>query len=195
MREEGSEHGVRTHRTLLRRSWLIVLMVLLGGIAAGGSQAMHLGSVQHARHGGRALAASGVTITAKQHEGQQKNSDGTLDGYTSGNVTQYKEGDTINFRFELTASDADPNANMQVRFTGNDGTCLFFADYFVLGSIDNVSGSSPTVTLGSRTQEGFGTSSGEWVQVLNIDFPAAGEAIVNYQLKLSLQAGQCNGSS
>jgi uncharacterized repeat protein (TIGR01451 family) len=161
----------------------VLAVVVLAAITAGGSQARYF---VH----GRTLAASGVTITAKQHEGQK--SDLT---YTSGNVTQYKEGDTINFRFDLAASDADSSANMQVRFTGDDGTCLFFADYFVLGSIDNVSGSSPAISLGPRTQDSFGTSNGEWVQELDINFPAAGEAIVNYQLKLSPHAGECNGSS
>jgi uncharacterized repeat protein (TIGR01451 family) len=161
----------------------VLALVLSAAITAGGSQARYF---VH----GRTLASSGVTITAKSHQGQS--SDGT---YTSGNVTQYKEGDTINFRFDLASSDADSSANMQVRFTGDDGTCLFFADYFVLGSIDNVSGSSPTITLGPRTQDSFGTSNGEWVQELDINFPAAGEAIVNYQLKLSPHAGECNGSS
>ena len=37
---------------------------------------------------------------------------------------------------------------------------------------------SPTITLGPRTQDSFGTSNGEWVQELDLNFPAAGEAIV-----------------
>ncbi|HEX7144053.1 MAG TPA: hypothetical protein VF225_01990, partial [Gaiellaceae bacterium] len=124
-------------------------------------------------------------ITAKQHEGQR--SDGT---YTSGNITQYKEGDTINFRFDLTGSDTS-SGQLQVRFTENDGTCLFFANYFVLGAVTNVDGATPTVGVAS----GPTADAGEWVVTLNIDFAAAGEAIVNYQLKLSDQAGDCNGSS
>ena len=45
------------------------------------------------------------------------------------------------------------------------------------------------------TADSFGTSNGEWVVTLNVDFSAAGEAVVNYQLKLSNQAGDCSGSS
>src|SRR5207253_8533656 len=134
VREARSTHENRPRRRI-RRRWIVLLVVVVAGMAAGGSQARLIGPAAHSHS--RGLQASGTTITAKQHEGQR--SDGT---YTSGNITQYKEGDTINFRFDLTASGADPNANLQVRFTGNDGTCLFFADYFVLGSIDNVSGSS-----------------------------------------------------
>jgi hypothetical protein len=114
-------------------------------------------------------------------------SDGT---YTSGNITQYKEGDTINFRFDLTGSDT-ASGQLQVRFTENDGTCLFFANYFVLGAVTNVSGATPTVGVAS----GPTADSGEWVVTLNVDFAAAGEAIVDYQLKLSNQAGDCTGSS
>ena len=158
-------------------------------MAAGGSQARLIGPAAHSHS--RGLQASGTTITAKQHEGQR--SDGT---YTSGNITQYKEGDTINFHFDLTSSDAATDATMQVRFTGDDGTCLFFDNYFALGSIDNVSGDNPAVTVkDGPTADSFGTSGGEWVVTLGIDFPAAGEAIVNYQLKLSPHAGECNGSS
>src|SRR5919204_4967634 len=126
MRENGERTPGRTRRSFARRSWLIVTMLVLAGIAAGGSQAMHLGHVARAHHGGRVLADSPVTITAKAHEGQR--SDGT---WTGGNITTYKEGDTIAFRFDLTATDAT-SGDLQVRFTGNDGTCLFFTDYFVL---------------------------------------------------------------
>jgi uncharacterized repeat protein (TIGR01451 family) len=169
---------------------LIVTMLVLAGIAAGGSQAMHLGHVARAHHGGRVLADSPVTITAKAHEGQR--SDGT---WTGGNITTYKEGDTIAFRFDLTATDAT-SGDLQVRFTGNDGTCLFFTDYFVLNSVASISGATPTVTtVGSPTPDSFGTSNGEWVQQLHVDFAGAGEAEVYYTLKLSLHAGECNGSS
>jgi NAD(P) transhydrogenase subunit alpha len=122
----------------------------------------------HTRH----LAAAGG-ITAKQHEGQR--SDGT---YTSGNITQYKEGDTINFHFTLSSSGAG-SGQMEVRFTGNDGSCLFFDNYFALGSIDNVSGTSPTVSVHSGpTADSFGTSNGEWVVTLDVSFADAGAAVV-----------------
>ena len=132
----------------------------------------------------RHLTASPV-ITAKQHEGQKSDS-----SYTSGNITQYKEGDTINFRFDLTGSDTS-SGQLQVRFSENDGTCLFFDNYFVLGAVTNVSGATPTVGVAS----GPTADAGEWVVTLNVAFSAAGEGIVNYQLKLSNQAGDCNGSS
>src|SRR5207247_8390137 len=138
----------------------------------------------------RHLAAAGTSITAKQHEGQR--SDGT---YTSGNITQYKEGETINFRFTLSSDDA-ASGQLQVRFTGDDGNCLFFANYFALGSVDNVSGTSPTVGVASGpTADSFGTSNGEWVVALDVSFAGAGQAVVNYQLKLSNEAGDCSGSS
>ncbi|TML03105.1 MAG: DUF11 domain-containing protein [Actinobacteria bacterium] len=137
----------------------------------------------------RHLAAA-ASITAKQHEGQRF----PALTYTSGNITQYMEGDTINFRFTLASSGAG-SGQMEIRFTGDDGTCLFFENYFALGSIDNVSGTSPNVGASAPVQDQFGTSSGEWVVTLDVSFADAGEAVVNYQLKLSQVAGDCNGSS
>ena len=78
-----------------------------------------------------------------------------------------------------------------MRFSENDGTCLFFENYFVLQEITNVSGATPTVAVAS----GPTADSGEWVVTLDVAFSGAGEAVVNYQLKLSDQAGDCNGSS
>jgi uncharacterized repeat protein (TIGR01451 family) len=178
--------GPTAHRRLRlsRLTGLAIALVVLVGITAGSSLAKPVG-----KNSPRRLAASSL-LTAKQHEGQR--SDGT---FTSGNITQYKEGDTINFRFTLTATDA-ASGQLQVRFTGNDGSCLFFDNYFVLGTIDNVSGTSPGVSVASGpTADSFGTSNGEWVVTLNINASAAGEAVVNYQLKLSNQAGDCSGSS
>ncbi|MEY2818138.1 MAG: hypothetical protein RL275_1601, partial [Chloroflexota bacterium] len=86
-------------------------------------------------------------ITAKQHEGQQSGG-----SFTSGNITTYKEGDYINFRMTLEAN-AATNGNLEVRFTGNDGTCLFFDGSFALGQIDNpytaASENAPAVVPGS----------------------------------------------
>ncbi len=178
----------RNRRTSLRRrAGVVVALSAIAVLAVSSSAAMPFGKDMTRR-----LAAAGTSITAKQHEGQRSN--GT---YTSGNITQYKEGDTINFRFTLASDDAAPGPNqMQVRFTGDDGDCLFFDNYFVLGSIDNVSGASPIVGIASGpTADSFGTSNGEWVVTLNVSFAAAGEAVVNYQLKLSQEAGECNGSS
>lgn len=135
-----------------------------------------------------------IKITAKTHQGQEKTG-GVLGGYTSGNVTTYSEGDSINFRFTLDANNTS-NGQLQVRFTGNDSTCTFFDGTYVLGAINTISGATPVVsTSGSPVATDFGTSSGEWVQTLNISFSAAGEAVVNYTLTLSDEAGECNGSS
>jgi len=157
----------------------VVALLVLMAISAGSSSAMRFG-ISSPRH----FTASPV-ITAKQHEGQKSDS-----SYTSGNITTYKEGDTIKFRFDLTGSDAS-SGQLQVRFSENDGTCLFFDNYFVLQDITNVSGATPTVAVAS----GPTADSGEWVVTLDVAFSGAGEAVVNYQLKLSDQAGDCNGSS
>jgi uncharacterized repeat protein (TIGR01451 family) len=185
MREnEGAGPTARKRVRLSRFGGSAIALAILIGITAGTSLAKPVG-----KSSPRRLAATPV-LTAKQHEGQR--SDGT---YTSGNITQYKEGDTINFRFTISATDA-ASGQLQVRFTGNDGTCLFFDNYFVLGTISNVSGTSPGVSVASGpTADSFGTSNGEWVVTLNINASAAGEAVVNYQLKLSNQAGDCSGSS
>ena len=181
---EGTGPTAQKRVRLSRMGGLAIALVVLIGISAGSSLAKPVG-----KSSPRRLAATPV-LTAKQHEGQT--SDGT---YTSGNITQYKEGDTINFRFSLAATDA-ASGQLQVLFTGNDGTCLFFDNYFVLGTISNVSGTSPSVSVASGpTADSFGTSNGEWVVTLDINASAAGEAVVNYQLKLSNQAGDCSGSS
>src|SRR5438034_2062273 len=185
MREnEGTGPSAQKRVRLSRWGGSAIALIVLLGITAGSSLAMPFG-----KSSPRRLAASGG-ITAKQHEGQR--SEGT---YTSGNITQYKEGDTINFRFTLTGTDPG-SGQLQVRFTGNDGSCLFFDNYFALGTIANVSGTSPTVGVASGpTADSFGTSNGEWVVTLNVSFPAAGQAVANYQLKLSNEAGDCSGSS
>ena len=170
--------------SLLGRTGIVIALSLAAVLAVSSAAAMTF------KLGPRHLAAAGTSITAKQHEGQR--SDGT---YTSGNITQYKEGDTINFRFTLSSDDA-ASGQLQVRFTGDDGNCLFFDNYFALGSVENVAGTSPTVGVASGpTADGFGTSNGEWVVALNVSFAGAGQAVVNYQLKLSNSAGDCSGSS
>jgi hypothetical protein len=136
-------------------------------------------------------------LTAKDHEGQR-----STGAYTSGNITTYKEGDRINFRFTLDG-DANTSGDLYVRFTGNDSTCLFFDGTFNLGTHDNsapalvsISGATPTVTLvGSPQPSQFGTSNGEWLQQIHVVFNSAGVARVNYYLRLSSDAGECSGSS
>jgi uncharacterized repeat protein (TIGR01451 family) len=182
---EGTGPTAQKCVRLSRLGGVAIALVALLGVTAGSSLAKPVGKT-----GSRRLAATPV-LTAKQHEG--RSSDGT---YTSGNITQYKEGQTINFRFSIAANDA-ASGTLQVRFTGNDGSCLFFDNYFaLLGTPTNVSGTSPAVSvLTGPTADAFGTSNGEWVVTLKIEASAAGEAVVNYQLKLSNQAGDCSGSS
>ena len=129
-------------------------------------------------------------ITANDHEGQKK-VDGVPDGYTNGNVTEYSEGDSINFRFTLDG-DAGTSGQLEVRFTRDGGGCMFFEESFQLGTIDNVSGTNPTVTVGTLAASPSGD---EWVQTLGITFGPAGKAIVNYTLTLTEEAADCNGSS
>jgi len=138
---------------------------------------------------------SAPIINISQHEGQR--SDGT---YTSGNITTYRDLDQINFRFGAVASGTG-NGDLQVRYTADDGTCLFFQSTFALGTVSggpadeviNNSGATPTVTtVGPPTQD---LTTGEWVQDLHIDFTAAGDATINYHLTLSDEADNCNGSS
>ena len=94
---------------------LVALLVLMA-ITAGASSAMRFGN------GSPRHFTAAQLITAKQHEGQR--SDGT---YTSGNITAYRENDTIKFRFDLTGSDT-ASGQLQVRFTENDGTCRYHTE-------------------------------------------------------------------
>ncbi|AKM82870.1 hypothetical protein A2422_02770 [Candidatus Woesebacteria bacterium RIFOXYC1_FULL_31_51] len=125
-------------------------------------------------------------ITAKSHEGQK--SDGS---WTAGNITSYSEGQTINFRFNTKVENSPASGQLEIQFSQDDGVCLFFDNYFELGSINNVSGTTPSITKVS----GPTATGGEWVVTLDISGSSDGEGEVNYQLKLSNEAGQCNGSS
>jgi uncharacterized repeat protein (TIGR01451 family) len=177
----GKNRTGQTRPYAARAKWgiSIVALLVLTAIGAGSSSAMRFVN-SSPRH----FSATPV-ITAKQHEGQKSDL-----SYSSGNITQYKESDTINFRFTLTGSEASAG-QVQVRFTENDGDCLFFSNYFVLGATTNISGATPTVGVAS----GPTASAGEWVVTLNVSFSGEGAGVVNYQLKLSNEAGDCNGSS
>ena len=125
-------------------------------------------------------------IDVEDHEGQLKPSN----TWSNGNITTYKEGENINFRFEVK-SDNPASGRMKVQFTVDDPFCKFFDGTFVLGSIQNISGTSPTVTkFGSPVDAGE-----DWEQSLDVGFSAKGNSTVNYTLKLSNEAGECNGSS
>ena len=146
-------------------------------------------------------------INVGKHEGQMK-SGGVLGGYTSGNVTEYAEGDSINFLFELdTTSLVDKSGTLEVRFSIEDATCTFFDGSFTLGTHD---GSAPPVvqtgtdvwtvtTVGAPVQD---IGNQEWVQTIQVDYDASNvvnasdmEAVVNYFLTLEDDIGSCSGSS
>ncbi|GEM_PF-5170377 len=142
------------------------------------------------------VASAAGTITAANHEGQLKPA-GT---YSNGNITTYAELDPINFRFTLDSS-GSTSGQINVNFTGTETVgqaCTFFQQEFTLGTHDgsassvvSVSGATPTVTtVGTPVANGD-----EWVQTLNVNFSGAGEAVVNYYLNLTDEAGDCGGSS
>lgn len=136
--------------------------------------------------------ASAGDITISGTEGQ--NSDGS---WTPGNTTQYKEGDTVNYRFKLTSnSNANASGNMRIEFGSNN--CVFFDNYFKLLSV--VSTSTADVAASNNGVVGVGTPvSGnlyeDYYQELGVEFHQTGTVIVTYQIRLSLTAGECNGSS
>ncbi len=139
---------------------------------------------------------SPVKITATGHEGQEKTGN-ILGGYTSGNITTYSEGDFINFRFTVSATHGPAEGQIEVHFSGQEANCLFFADYFQLGTIDALSGPQPTITI----VDGPTPVGDEWVVTLDIDYPQTfghetdARSRVNYTLQLSDEAGACTGSS
>ena len=147
------------------------------------------------------VIAAPTDINTATHQGQQKVA-GTTTTYTSGNITEYLEGDSINFRFNLSSTSTDAKSGvLEVRFSLEDATCHFFDGSFVLGTwdasqvaIEVVSGTAVwTVTLdGAATVDGD-----EWVQRLDIDKTAGsgGEIRLNYYLTLEDDIGTCSGSS
>lgn len=112
-------------------------------------------------------------ISASDHEGQLKTA-GVLAGYTNGNIKTYAELESINFRFTLDSS-ATASGQMIVDFTNEGNSCNFFDGSFTLGTHDGsanavvpVTGSTPVVqTVGTPT-----SPSGDWQQVLDVDFSA-----------------------
>ena len=108
-----------------------------------------------------AHAANDISVST--HQGQLSPS-GT---YSSGNITEYTENDSINFRFDVDSSTA-VSGQMQIEFTSNDTGCLFFDGTVNLGTHDgsatvttNVTGVAPVVSLaGPATNDGS-----DWVQI------------------------------
>ena len=143
-----------------------------------------------------AFAPPPPAIDISDHQGQGSNLT-----YSNGNVTTYSEGDSINFRFKLEASNASGGVNgtMKIEFTGQETQCLFFEQSFSLGTHDSTNlpvepAGGATVTEGTLLQ-GTGPDADEWIQTLNVSFTGDGEVTVYYFLTLSDEAGDCTGSS
>jgi len=124
-------------------------------------------------------------ITVSNHQGQMPDS-----SWTSGNVSGYKDGDTINFRFDFTASAAG-SGSLDVKFSkvGNKGF-----DFF-LGSFNHYDTTGNTAEGTVAPSGGVVADGGDWVQTLDVVFTAAGTVTVYYQLQLSDDAGQNDGAS
>ena len=147
------------------------------------------------------VIAAPSDINTATHQGQQKVS-GVTTTYTSGNVTEYFEGDSINFRFNLSSTSTSTRAGvLEVRYSVEDASCDFFDGSFVLGTWD---GSAAPIVVVSGTAvwtvslDGPATLDGtEWVQRLDISKTAGsgGEITVNYYLTVEDDIGTCSGSS
>ena len=137
----------------------------------------------------RAFAPAANEITVKDHAGQRPNG-----SWTSGNVSGYSEGDTVNFRFTLEAT-APGAGTFDIRYTATAG-CQFFEPTFGLGNTGAYpmpplvpAGPDPTVTLGSNTVDG-----NDRIQVVNVQFAAAGAVTAHYYLTLAATSGACSSS-
>ena len=139
-----------------------------------------------------AIAANEISVDS--HEGEL--SPAGSDNFSPGNITTYSEGEQITFRFKVTSSSL-ASGTMQVEFAERDNDCLFFIDSIILGSIVNISGTSPTVTKNGGVIAPTGNLSAgrDWIQKLDVSFSGSGSAFVYYTLTLSDEAGECGGSS
>ena len=140
----------------------------------------------------RVILPAALAITVKDHQGQKP--DGS---WTNGLVSGYTAGNTINFRFSVTATAAG-SGTFEIQYTANDG-CSFFIQSLALGNVGistappvSPPGSNISLTLGSNT-----LVSGKWVQVINAAATAAGTVTGSYHLTLSANANTCsnNGAS
>jgi hypothetical protein len=161
-------------RHILRRGALVALACLTVGSA--------LGSLT-------ANAQPPDSIRVRMHQGERAPIGS--ENWTGGTIFGYEEGDQIRFRFVLSANGA-AEGQMEVHFTNMGLGCEpFFLGEFQLLDIQNLTGVSPILTnVGVPEVEG-----NDWVQTLNVEFFAAGEAIVIYGLTLSNEAAACTGSS
>ena len=137
----------------------------------------------------RVILPAALQITVKDHEGQKPDA-----SWTSGNVSGYTEGDTINFRFSVTAT-AVGSGTFEIRYTANNG-CDFFIQSFGLGNVGistappvSPTGSNISLTLGSNTLVG-----GTWVQVVNVAATGVATVTGSYHLTIATNASTCTSN-
>jgi LPXTG-motif cell wall-anchored protein len=144
-------------------------------------------------------------IRSTTHEGQQQtiNPDGsvTQTTYTSGNVTSYREGDSINFHYTLTFSGTTGtlSGQMAIRYSKEDDTCNFFESDFGLGTWNSSGGAvepaSSGITVTTSGSPTYDAGNEEWVQLLDLSGPAGSQAVINYHLTVNNDVEGCTGSS
>ncbi|NNL69772.1 MAG: DUF11 domain-containing protein, partial [Acidimicrobiia bacterium] len=145
-------------------------------------------------------------INPGKHQGQRAPGGVVTPGanYTGGNITDYAEEDSINFRFTLESTSTTPKSGtMEVRLSAEDASCSFFDGTFNLGThngeaaaIVNTGGGTWTVTTAGAPVLDAGAD--EYVQTLNISYTGAatnGEATIYYYLTISENVEGCTGSS
>lgn len=113
------------------------------------------------------------------------------DNWGTGQLDEYSEGDFVDFRFQLNATEATSAGVMQIEY--DLGACSFFTNYF---DVLSVSPSIATVTEGVQTLVNpNGANNDYYKQNLNVAFSAAGTVTVIVTLQLSNTAGDCTGSN
>ena len=133
-------------------------------------------------------------------QGETASPPGTPTGtYVNGNVTTYREGDRINFRFIATNSGTASDGSIEIEYSKNAGCDPFFLSPFTLGTyngshpVTEVLTGTPGLTvslLGSPV-----VSASDWNQRVRFQFTGAGSAQVYFYLQLSSVAAGCSGSS
>lgn len=148
-----------------------------------------------------------VQITVGPHEGEEGTNGVPNGSWVTGNVTTYREGDTIPFRIKLVG-DPGTTGTFQTLFTHEDhsssiGTCTFFVDTLVSQSTTGAdfSGSLPagvTITPSAISVVGpAGNNEGviTWTTTFGASVASNTEVGLIYNLKISDNAGECDGSS
>ena len=133
-------------------------------------------------------------------QGETASPPGTPTGtYVNGNVTTYREGDRINFRFIATNSGTASDGSIEIEYSKDAGCDPFFLSPFTLGTHNGSHPvTEPLIGTPGLTVSLVGTptvSASDWNQRLRFQFTGAGSARVYFYLQLSGEAGQCSGAS